>query len=130
MDKGKMKTVTWVKLKLVGGKANRAAIGARIQVVLRTPAGPRGVYRTVNSGASFGSNPLRQEIGLGNATAIASVEILWPGSNTHQTVTQLALDHSYEIHEGELSVIPVKMHPVRIDHSTPVSPGSKVEVQR
>jgi len=55
-------------------------IGARIKVTVTTPSGPRQIYKTVNSGGSFGSNPLRQEFGLGNATSITSVEILWPAT--------------------------------------------------
>ena len=43
----------WVKLKLVGVKANRPAIGARIKVTLQTPGGSRDLYRTVSSGAKL-----------------------------------------------------------------------------
>jgi len=78
-------------LKLVGTKANRPAIGARIKVTFQTPAGSRELHRVVSSGGSFGSNPLRQEIGLADATAITAVDIRWPGSNTRQTVTGLDL---------------------------------------
>ena len=91
----------WVHLKLTGVKANRAAIGARIRVVVKTPGGVREIHRTVSSGGSFGSNPLRQEIGLGGATAIESVEIRWPGSERRQTLKGLELDGTYEIREGE-----------------------------
>src|SRR5262249_52472986 len=49
----------WLKLKLVGTKTNRAAIGARIRVDLRTPEGlGRSVYRTVGENSSFGGNSL------------------------------------------------------------------------
>jgi len=68
----------WLKLKLEGTKSNRVAIGARIHVTVQTPDGLRHIYRTVNSGGSFDSNPLRQEIGLGNATKIETVEINCP----------------------------------------------------
>ena len=108
----------WMKLKLVGVKANRPGIGARLKVEVKTPGGSREICRTVSSGASFGSNPLRQEIGLGNATEITSVEIHWPGSGTHQIVTGLQLDHSYEIHEGATTAIAMKVHPVNLNHST------------
>jgi hypothetical protein len=120
----------WVKLKLIGVKANRPAIGARIKVTVQTPAGPRDLFRTVSSGGSFGSNPLRQEIGLGDASAITSVNILWPGSNTRQTLRTLELDHSYEIHEGDSSAIAMKRHRVQLDHSTPPTQGTKVQAQR
>jgi hypothetical protein len=107
----------WLKLKLVGVKANRPAIGARLKIALQTPAGPRELYRTVSSGGSFGSNPLRQEIGLGNATNISSVEIRWPGSDTRQRLKGLELNHSYQITEGDPIPISLKLHPVNLNHN-------------
>ncbi|HWA87593.1 MAG TPA: FG-GAP-like repeat-containing protein [Opitutus sp.] len=90
----------WLKLKLDGVRSNRAALGARIKVVVRTPAGERAIYRSVTSGGSFGASPLRQEIGLGNATAIVRAEIFWPTTGLTQIVPGLAPDHAYEIREG------------------------------
>lgn len=91
----------WLKLKLEGTRSNRAAIGARIDVTVATSSGPRHIFKTVNSGGSFGSNPLRQEIGLGNASAVTAVEILWPATGARQRFTALALDHAYRIREGD-----------------------------
>ena len=60
----------WISLKLVGVKANRSAIGARIKVTVQDQAGaPRSIYRTVGSGGSFGGSPLTQHIGLGKVGA-------------------------------------------------------------
>jgi hypothetical protein len=101
----------WLKLKLVGSKANRAAIGARIRVAIETPSGPRQLHRTVSNGASFGGNPLRQEIGLANATAITEIEIRWPGSDTRQVLKGFQPDHSYEIHEGQPEPLVKKSEP-------------------
>jgi len=112
-------TNRWLKLQLVGTKANRAAIGARVRIDVRTPTGPRHVFRVISSGGSFGSNPLRLEIGLGNATAIDGVEIQWPGSNTRQRVTSLQLDRAYRIQEGSLAPVALKLHPVNLDHAPP-----------
>ncbi len=120
----------WVKLKLVGTKANRAAIGARIQLTLQTPGGRRDLYRTVSSGASFGSNPLCQEIGLGDATAISSVEIRWPGSDTRQTLSGLTLDQSYEIREGDPAAIRRPLHRVNLDHPMPVLGHGNLQANR
>jgi hypothetical protein len=92
-------TNAWVKLKLAGVRANRAAIGAQVKVTIATPEGSRSIYRRVTHGASFGANPLRLEIGLGDATAISNVEILWPGSGVKQTVAGLKLNQFYEIRE-------------------------------
>ncbi|MBL9174904.1 MAG: CRTAC1 family protein [Verrucomicrobiales bacterium] len=105
----------WLKLKLVGTRANRAAIGATLKVVLDTPAGRRELHRVVSSGGNFGSNPLRQEIGVGNATGIAAVEIRWPGSDTRQQLSGLQLDTSYEIREGDAAPKVLPTHPVRLD---------------
>ena len=112
-------TNRWLKLKLVGTKANRPAIGARIKVTVQTPTGTRELHRVVSSGGSFGSNPLRQEIGLGDATAITAVDIRWPGSDTRQTMKGLELDHSYQIREGDQTPLALKLHPVRLDRLAP-----------
>jgi hypothetical protein len=107
----------WLKLQLVGVKANRSAIGARITVTVTRPAGgPRNICRTVNTGGSFGCNPLRQEIGLGNATAIQTVEIRWPGSGTVQKISGLALDRFYRIREDseKPELLPLKTFAFRL----------------
>ena len=96
----------WVTLKFEGTKSNRSAIGARVRVVVRTPEGPRTIHRTVNSGGSFGANPLRREIGLGKATAIERVEIQWPASGTVQTVRGISMDRFYNIREGAPEATP------------------------
>lgn len=90
----------WLTLKLEGTKANRVAIGARIRVVVNTPKGERTIHRVVTSGGSFGASPLRQAIGLGDATSIRSVEVEWPGSGKTQTFKDLQLDTFYRIQEG------------------------------
>lgn len=91
----------WLKLKLTGVKSNRAAIGARIQVVLKTPTGPRTVFKTVNSGGTFGGSPLRQEIGLGRGADIERVEIFWPTTGITQSFTGLQKNRCYTIVENE-----------------------------
>ncbi|HVK58904.1 MAG TPA: ASPIC/UnbV domain-containing protein, partial [Candidatus Kapabacteria bacterium] len=82
---------------------------------LDTPNGARVLHRVVSTGGSFGGNPLRLEVGVGDASAIRSVEILWPGSNSRQTVTGLALRKSYEIREGSAAT-ELEMTPVNIKH--------------
>lgn len=109
----------FVKLKLVGTKANRPAIGARLKVTVRTPAGPREIHRTVSSGGSFGSNPLCQEIGLGDAVAIERVDVQWPGSGTRQQFTDLGLDQSYRLREGDPQATRLPLHRVHLVHASP-----------
>jgi hypothetical protein len=90
----------WVTLKLVGVQSNRVAIGAEICVTAATPHGDRRIYNTVGSGGSFGCNPFRQHIGLGDATRIVSVAVYWPASGIRQVVNNLAMDRFYIITEG------------------------------
>jgi hypothetical protein len=99
----------WLKLQLVGVKANRSGIGARLKITVKRPQGERSVYHTVNTGGSFGCNPLRQEIGLGDAISVNAIEIRWPGSGTIQTITGLALDKCYRIREDAKSAEPVTL---------------------
>ncbi len=78
-----------IDLQLVGTKANRSAIGARIRVTFLEDGKPRDIHRTVGAGSSFGAGPLRQRIGLGKARRAESVEITWPGSGRTQTLRHL-----------------------------------------
>lgn len=99
----------WLTLKLEGRKSNRSAFGARIKVTVKTAAGPRTIYKTVSSGGSFGASPLRQEIGLGKAEGIQSVEIFWPTTGQTDTITGLAMDKFYHIVEGESKATPLNL---------------------
>lgn len=95
----------WLVLTLEGVRANRSAVGARIKVAVATKKGPRVLYRTVGSGGSFGASPLRQEIGLGDATGIDSVEIVWPAPGPTQEIGSLSLDSRYHVREGSAPVV-------------------------
>ncbi len=105
----------WVKLKLEGTKSNRAAIGARIRVNITTADGPRHIFKTVNSGGSFGSSPLRQEIGLADATGITDVEIVWPSSGIRQVITGLAPGGTYRIREGDDQAVALPSPALKLD---------------
>jgi hypothetical protein len=90
----------WVKLRLVGGKANRFGVGARIRIVTaRADGARREIHTLVGSGGSFGASSLRPHIGLGTATTVELLEIRWPGSGTVQQLRGLAADRTYEIRE-------------------------------
>jgi len=90
----------WVRIKLIGVKSNRAAIGARIKVTASSEGqGSRTIYRTVGSGGSFGANPLEQHIGLGPKARIEEIEIYWPASNTRQTFSKVAPNQCIEVKE-------------------------------
>ena len=103
-------TNDWITLKLIGTKSNRSAIGARIKVNVTSPEGKRSIFRTVRSGASFGCNPLRQEIGLGPQARIDSIEINWPTSGIKQEFKNVTSRQFYEIKEdsAQLTKLAVK----------------------
>jgi tetratricopeptide (TPR) repeat protein len=106
----------WISLKLVGVKANRAAIGARIKVTVKNGSeGTRSIYRTVGSGGSFGASPLQQHIGLGRAAQILSIEIVWPGSNRMpQTFTNVGKNQFLEIKEFATEYTKLERRAVRL----------------
>jgi hypothetical protein len=91
----------WLTLKLEGTKSNRAAIGARIRVDIQSPQGRRTIYKTVNSGGSFGSSPLRQTIGLGQVSAITRVTVVWPSAGPVQVLTGFVPDRAYRVREDK-----------------------------
>ncbi|HKQ98561.1 MAG TPA: CRTAC1 family protein, partial [Candidatus Polarisedimenticolia bacterium] len=92
---------TWVEIELEGVRANRPGIGARLRLVAATPRGTRTITRTLNSGGSFGASPLRAWFGLGDASAVVSLEIRWPGSGTAQVLRGLRCGQRYRVREGE-----------------------------
>jgi hypothetical protein len=90
----------WICIRLVGKRTNRSAIGARIRIEIEEQGQQRTVYKWVNSGGSFGANPLRQQIGVGKATAIRRLEIYWPTSQLTQQFEEIGVDQFIEIEEG------------------------------
>jgi hypothetical protein len=85
----------WILLNLVGTRANRSAIGARVKLI----AGGRSQYREVRSGGSYLSqSDLRLHFGLGPATKIDRIEIAWPGGRK-QVVLNQACDRVLTIEE-------------------------------
>jgi len=95
----------WIAIKLIGKESNRSAIGARIRAEIEEleaeggPVSRRSVYKWVNSGGSFGANPLRQEIGLGSASTIAVLEVFWPTTGRTQQFHNVPVNQFIEITE-------------------------------
>ena len=89
----------WLSLRLIGVQSNRSAIGARIKVTIAERGVSRDIHAVVGSGGSFGASTLEQEIGLGNADRIESLEIHWPASGVNQTFVDIPLDTALEIRE-------------------------------
>jgi len=96
----------WVKLDLVGTRANRYAVGARLRIrVADAAGGTREIHRTVGSGGSFGASGVRPHVGLGQASAIESIEIRWPGRGEIQRWPgPIRVDRRYVLHQGDPQV--------------------------
>jgi tetratricopeptide (TPR) repeat protein len=104
----------WISLRLVGVKANRSAIGAKIKVTVKNGGETRSIYRTVGSGGSFGASPLEQHIGLGKSAEIAALEIQWPGDPQPQKFTNVPKNRTIEIKQFAHDYREIARHPVRL----------------
>lgn len=91
----------WIKLQLEGTESNRSAIGTKVKVSFKENGVSRSVYRILNSGGSFGASALRMEIGVGQATVIDQIEIIWPKSQKKKVFKNVQPNQYIKIIEGE-----------------------------
>ena len=105
----------WVTLKLQGTASNRPAIGARITVDVATPDGDRVIHATAGSGGSFGASTLQQEIGLGAATMIRQLTVIWPGSGQHDAYRDVPINRVILVREGDPTVKPVPVQRLHLE---------------
>jgi hypothetical protein len=83
----------WIDLKLTGTHGNRDGIGARIQI------GPQ--YNDMTSAVSYASSSLAPvHFGVGPATTIERIEIIWPDGK-HQTLRNVKADQTLAVREVE-----------------------------
>jgi hypothetical protein len=104
----------WISIHLVGKRSNRSAIGARIRVDIVEDGKTRSIYRHVNSGGSFGANPLRQTIGLGKAESIKTLEIYWPVTGLAQRFTGIDMNQLLVITEDETQAISLAVERLKL----------------
>ena len=97
----------WITLELEGVQTNRDAFGARVMVEVQGEKGKRRIYRTVGYQSSFGGNPKRQHIGIGQAKEVDAIEIEWPVSKTTQRFEHVEARRTYHIVEGKSTLVPV-----------------------
>jgi hypothetical protein len=95
----------WIKIKLVGTKCNRSAIGARARVVI----GNHSQMDEVHSGGSVMSqSDLRLHFGLGKAQTVDLIEVKWPTTQKIERFTQVKANQILTIREGDGIVEPAK----------------------
>ncbi len=84
----------WFQLRLNGNAPNTAAIGAKAWVKADIGGQARWLYRELNSQNTFnGHNSYRLHFGLGQASRINSLRIVWPDGNIHETAN-IAIDQA------------------------------------
>jgi len=92
----------WITILLEGIKSNKMGMGSNLRlVVIDENNEERVIHRRISSGSSFGANPLRAEIGLGQSQEIKQLEIQWAGSQTVQTFKNIAPNQIIKIVEGD-----------------------------
>jgi hypothetical protein len=89
----------WLKVKLVGTKSNRSAIGAR---VVARYGGKQQVQEVISQSSYCSSNDRRLHFGLGKAET-ADLEIRWPAGTT-QSFEKLQANQLVVIREGAVAV--------------------------
>jgi enediyne biosynthesis protein E4 len=97
----------WLKVKLVGTKSNRSAIGARVTLHY----GAKRQAQEVMSQASFYSaNDLRLHFGLGLVEQV-DIDIRWPNGNSER-ITGIKVNRLITVREGA-GVVKAEPFPVR-----------------
>ena len=87
----------WIKIKLVGTKCNRTAIGARVRVI----TGKHIQMDEVASGGSVMSqNDLRLHFGLGQAAVVDMIEVKWPTTQVTEHFAHVSANQILTIREG------------------------------
>ena len=84
----------WLKVKLIGTRSNRSAIGAR---VIARYGGKQQAQEVISQSSYFSCNDPRLHFGLGKAES-ADLEIRWP-AGTKQTFAKLAANQLFIIRE-------------------------------
>jgi enediyne biosynthesis protein E4 len=85
----------WIKLKLIGTKSNRSAIGARVTARY---AGKLQVQEVLSQASFYSVNDLRLHFGLGTAEKV-DLEIRWP-NGTVEKIPNAPRDRFLTIKEG------------------------------
>jgi len=110
----------YVKFKLVGVKANRDGIGAKITLFL---PGNVKQWETVRSGSSYCSqSELLVTFGLGRAEKVERVEIEWPDGR-REKIANIQINHLYLVKEGS-GVIETKSLPILNPKPQPAPSGT------
>ena len=101
----------WLSVELTGTTSNRFGVGARLRATVRDAEGvaPRDVYAWVGIGTSSGHGSLRTHLGLGAATVVEELEVVWPGAG-RQVLRGVSADRRIRIRQGsdDVEIVPLE----------------------
>ena len=87
----------WIKIKLIGTKCNRTAVGARVRII----TGKHIQMDEVHSGSSVMSqSDLRLHFGLGKIQSVDVVEVKWPTTGKIERFTDVKANRILTVREG------------------------------
>lgn len=121
----------WIQLNLTGIQSNRSGIGAIVHLYSQTNGKPLHQTRRLAGQSGYSGQTLRIHAGLGDATVIDSLVILWP-SGIRQTLIQVQADQLLNVTESSTPLsIPVDQpeKSFRINHiyPNPFNPEATME---
>jgi hypothetical protein len=87
----------WIKIKLIGTRCNRTAIGARVRIVTGTHAQIDEVH---SGGSVMSQSDLRLHFGLGTARKVDVMEVKWQTTQKVERFTQVKANQILTIREG------------------------------
>lgn len=91
---------SWLRVRLIGRRSNRDAIGARLVLTTTKGKKTRHQMRQVKGGCSYlCQNDLRQLWGVPQGEEIRKLAIYWPGSTTPSEITDLEANRGYTFYE-------------------------------
>ena len=94
----------WIKVKLIGVKSNRGAIGARVTAHY---GGKRQAQEVMSQASFYSANDPRLHFGLG-AAATVDLEIRWPNGGAER-LTRVPADQILIVREGECTALQKKI---------------------
>jgi hypothetical protein len=91
----------YISIRLKSNSKNVDAIGARVSIKTSNNT----YHRTMSTGGSFGSNPLKLEVGLGQCDPTVSINVHWPDKERSVTsLGNISVNKSYLIQQSDNSI--------------------------
>ena len=116
----------WIYLSLIGKETNKPAIGSKIKLKINEHGRSREIHQIVSSGGSFGSSPLRKEIGIGMADTIDELTVIWQKTGKSQVFRNLKPNQWIQITEGDSNLEYKKLNPLDFNKNKSAIPMCKI----